>query len=89
MPISTRLHGMIDYAAAALLGTLSQARALPPPVRAALGTASLFHTSYAAVTDYEAGFSALITMRQHLALDAIGATALGGAGLLMRRQPLL
>jgi hypothetical protein len=87
MLISTRLHGVIDYAAAALLGSLSQARALPSPVRAALGTASAYHTSYAMVTDYEAGFRPVLTMRQHLALDAAGAAALCGAGLLMRRQP--
>lgn len=87
MPISTRLHGVIDYAVAALLGGLSQDRVLPSPVRAALGTASAYHLSYALATDYEAGVRPVITMRQHLGLDAAGAVALCGAGLLMRRQP--
>ncbi len=85
--ITTRLHGAIDYAVAALLGSLAISRGLPPPVRATLGTASLFHTGYAVATDYEAGLSPRLTMRQHLALDAAGGAALCCAGLLMRRQP--
>jgi len=85
--IPTRLHGAIDYGVAALLGSLAASSNLPPPVRRALGTASLYHTGYATQTDYEAGLVPRVTMRQHLALDAIGGMALCGAGLLMRRQP--
>ena len=85
--IPTRLHGAIDYGVAALLGGLATSSNLPPPVRRALGTASLYHTSYAVQTDYEAGLAPHVTMRQHLALDTLGGMALVGAGLLMRRQP--
>ncbi len=85
--IPTRLHGAIDYGVAALLGSLATSSNLPVPVRRALGTASLYHTSYAVQTDYEAGLAPHVTMRQHLALDALGGMALVGAGLLMRRQP--
>ena len=85
--ISTRLHGAIDYTVASLLGTLATSSSLPPPVRATLGTASLSHAGYSVLTDYEAGLSARLTMRQHLALDALAGAALCGAGLLMRRQP--
>ncbi len=85
--ITTRLHGAIDYAVAALLGGLASSGRLPPAVRATLGGASLAHTGYAALTDYEAGLSPRLTMRQHLALDAVAGAALCGAGLLMRRQP--
>ncbi len=87
MLISTRLHGVIDYAVASLFGGLSASRSLPSPVRAVLGATGAYHASYALVTDYEAGLRPSLTMRQHLALDAIGAAALCGAGLLMRRQP--
>ncbi len=86
--ITTRLHGAIDYTVAALLGSLATSRGLPPAVRATLGATSLFHTGYAVLTDYEAGLSPRLTMRQHLALDAAGGAALCGAGLLMRRQPV-
>ena len=85
--ITTRLHGAIDYAVASLLGTLATSSNLPPAVRATLGTASLSHMGYSVLTDYEAGLSPRLTMRQHLALDALAGAALCGAGLLMRRQP--
>lgn len=85
--IPTRLHGAIDYGVAALLGSLATSSNLPSPVRRTLGTASLYHTSYAVQTDYEAGLAPRVTMRQHLALDALGGMALVGAGLLMHRQP--
>jgi hypothetical protein len=85
--ISTRLHGMIDYGVALLLGGLARSRALPPPVRRVVGTASVYHTSYAMLTDYEGGLLPRLTMRQHLALDALGGIALCAAGVAMRRQP--
>lgn len=85
--IPTRLHGLIDYGVAAMLGGLAASRSLPPPVRGLLATAGAYHTGYSAITDYEAGLRPRLTMRQHLGLDAIGGAALLGAGLLMRRQP--
>jgi hypothetical protein len=87
MLISTRLHGLIDYAVALALGGAAASRALPGPVRRLLGTAGAFHASYAVVTDYEGGARPGISMRQHLLLDALGGAAICGAGLLMRRQP--
>jgi hypothetical protein len=84
--ISTRLHGLIDYTVAALFGTLAASHTVPPRVRGVLGTASAYHVSYAAMTDYEAGLQPRLTMRQHLVLDAVGGAALCGAGLLMRRE---
>lgn len=84
--ISTRVHGMIDYLVASLLGGLSVAGPFSPRVRAALGAAGAYHASYSVLTDYEAGVAARITMRQHLALDALGAAALCGAGLAMRGE---
>lgn len=87
MAIPTRLHGLIDYGVAALLGGLAAGGRLPVPVARILGSASLYHTSYALLTDYEAGVRASLSMRQHLRLDAAGGAALCGAGLLMRRQP--
>jgi len=85
--ISTRLHGLIDYSVAALFGGVAASRALTPRVRRVLGTAGAYHTSYAVMTDYEAGLQPRLTMRQHLALDALGGAALCGAGLLLRREP--
>ena len=85
--ISTRLHGVIDYAVAALFGGVAASRAVPPAVREVLGAAGAYHAGTSALTDYEAGLRPVFSMRQHLVLDAIGATALCTAGLLLRRQP--
>jgi hypothetical protein len=85
--IPTRLHGLIDYGVAALLGGLSTCTTLPPAVRRALGTAGAYHAGYSLLTDYEGGVKPVLSMRQHLALDAIGGAALIGAGLRMRHEP--
>lgn len=85
--ISTRLHGVIDYSVSAALGLLSASGRLSRPIRNSLRGAGAYHASYSVVTDYEAGLSPRLSMRQHLALDSAGAIALIGAGLLMRRPP--
>ena len=82
--ISTRLHGAIDFAVSALFGVLYCSSSLAPGARRVLGTASLFHSSYAVLTDYEAGMRPSLSMRQHLALDAAGGAGLCAAGLLIR-----
>jgi Domain of unknown function (DUF4336) len=84
--ISTRTHGVIDYAVAASLGGLSTVRPLGSSVRRLLGVAAAYHASYAVVTDYEAGLVPWVSMRQHLALDTLGAAGFCAAGLLMRQQ---
>ncbi len=85
--ISTRMHSLIDYTVAGLFGGLAGTSQLAPPVRRVLGAAGAYHASYSLLTDYEGGVEGWLTMRQHLALDAIGGAALFGAGMLMHRQP--
>ena len=85
--ISTRLHGTIDYAVAALLEGLAASQAVSPPIGRVLAAAGAYHTCYALLTDYEAGLLPRLTMRRHLELDAVGGVALCVAGLAMRRQP--
>ena len=87
MPISTRLHGAIDYAAILTLGGLSTRSAFSASVRRTLGLASLAMAGIATQTDYEAGLAPNLSMRQHLALDAAGAGAMCAAGLSMWRVP--
>ena len=84
--ISTRLHGLIDYGVSAVLGGLSLSRALPPAARRALGTAAAYHAGYSLLTDYEGGVRPVVSMRQHLVLDAIGGAALVGAGVRIREE---
>ena len=86
--ISTRAHGLVDYSVVSLIGSLTRARSLPPAVRRLLGVAALGHATYAGLTDYEGGLQPRLTMRQHLALDALGGAGFCAAAILMRRQPI-
>ncbi len=83
-PISTRMHGVIDYATSAalvaapeLLGLKGvRASALAPRIAGTGGTV------YSALTDYEHGVAKRIPMRAHLALDA-------ASGVLLAASPWL
>lgn len=84
--IPTRIHGVVDYLVSALLAALAGGGRFSPRVRQVLGSAGAYHTSYSVLTEYEAGLVPLVSMRRHLALDAIGAAAICGAGLLLRNE---
>jgi hypothetical protein len=84
--IPTLVHGLIDWTVAGLMGGAAASRSLSPPVRRTLGSAAGFHASYAAVTDYETGLVPVLTMRQHLVLDALGGAAILAAGLTLRNM---
>lgn len=82
--ISTRLHGAIDFGVAALEAGLAASPSLPPSARRALGVAGACHAGVSLLTDYEAGLSPLLSIRQHLILEVLGGSALAIAGLKMR-----
>jgi len=84
--ISTRTHALIDYGVAAGLGAAALCPAFPARLRLPLGAAAAYHAGYSAATDYEGGVVRRLDMVQHLRLDVLGAAALLGAGLLMRRR---
>lgn len=75
-PISTRTHGLIDYAWATAAGTL------PAMMNGAAATARLVRGAAAAasassmVTNYEGGVVRVMPMRMHLALDVMLGAAL-------------
>jgi hypothetical protein len=76
-PISTRTHGIIDYAL-----WVTTAGALPRMMNGAVHTASLVRNAATAasvnamVTNYEAGLVRVLPMKGHLALDCMMCTAL-------------
>jgi hypothetical protein len=76
-PISSRLHGILDYTTAA---TLVAAPALlglgGTPAGRILRGAGATHAGYSAVTRYELGAVKLLPYRAHLALDAVAAIGL-------------
>jgi hypothetical protein len=83
-PISTKLHGVLDYTTGA---TLIAAPALfgLQGTRAGriLRGFGINHIAYSALTAYELGLGK-IPMRQHLASDALGAVAMAASPLALR-----
>ena len=80
-PITTRTHGVVDYATSATLLVAPEllrlrgvrASALAPRIAGAGATV------YSALTDYEHGVVRRIPMRAHLALDAASGAALAAS----------
>ncbi len=78
-PVDATLHGVVDYTMGTLLMT-----ALPRLVGLAgttagrqIRVAGAVHAGYSTVTDYPLGIARLLPFKAHLALDALGALALG------------
>ena len=89
MPISTRLHGWIDYAAAASLGGLALAGGLRGSARGVAAIATAVPVGVFLLTDFEAGLIGLIGVRDHLRFDVAEGLLLFGVGVALRRQPLV
>ena len=89
MPISTRLHGWIDYAAAVSLGGLALTGALRGPARGVAAVATAVPVGVFLLTDFEAGLVGLIGVRRHLRFDVAEGLLLFGTGVALRRQPLV
>jgi hypothetical protein len=78
-PIDSTLHGVTDYTVGALLMTVL------PKVAGVEGTESATqmritgaaHAGYSTLTDYPLGIVKLIPYKVHLAIDALGAVAVG------------
>jgi hypothetical protein len=78
-PIDSTLHGVTDYTLGALLTTVL------PRVAGVEGTESAMqmriagavHAGYSTLTDYPLGIVKLIPYQAHLAIDALGAVAVG------------
>lgn len=79
--IPSAVHGCIDYGVAGLFEGAARSNTLSPAVRRTLALGGAYHAGYSLVTDYERGMWSLISMRQHLLLDTLGAAALCVAGL--------
>lgn len=78
-PVDSTLHGVVDYMASATLTTVFPKLAGIEGTRSArqIRTAGAAHATYSTMTDYPLGIVKLIPFKAHLALDAIGALALG------------
>jgi hypothetical protein len=78
-PIDATLHGVVDYTAGALLTTVFPRLAGVQGTRSAaqIRAAGAFHAAYSTVTDYPLGIVKALPFKAHLAMDALGAIALG------------
>lgn len=86
-PISTRLHGLLDYSTAAALIALPRLLDWPSGPTQLLTASAVASLGYSLVTDYERGVVRLLPMRGHLALDALsGLTLLAAPFLLMQDE---
>ena len=80
-PITTRMHGVIDYTTGAALLAAPEILRLEGVRASALAprVAGAGATVYSALTDYEHGLARRIPMRAHLALDAASGAALAAS----------
>lgn len=89
-PVSTDLHGVINYAAGALSLVVPRALGGSETAIAVGNVAAVFAGTYAAVTRFERGVVPVLSMRQHLALDAVfGCGFLAAAALLSGEKPVV
>jgi hypothetical protein len=78
-PISTKMHGAIDLAAAAAMVTVPRALGWDPRLVGALHVLAGGTVAYSLLTNYEFGAVRVLPMKTHLGID--GAAALATAAL--------
>lgn len=81
--LPTRIHGMIDYAAAAVLILLPWVLDWPNDVRTLLTILGLGVLAYSLVTAYELGIKPILSVPGHLLLDLLGGIVLIASPLLL------
>ena len=82
-PISTRIHGILDYMTAGMLVTLPRVMGWDRKVTRLLDVAGVSAAGYSMVTKYELGVVKALPMKSHLAMDALSGAALIGAAAMM------
>jgi hypothetical protein len=86
-PISTKLHGAVDYAtAAALLAAPKLLRGRDPRAATLLRLAGAGTLATSALTDYELGIRRVLPMPVHLVIDAATGSMLTIGGFALRRR---
>jgi hypothetical protein len=87
-PITTRTHGMLDYATAALCLALPHALECGPRTQRLLTMTAVSAALYSLFTDYELGAIRKIPMTVHLNIDASsGVELLLASATRLRREP--
>src|SRR5688500_20088465 len=85
-PISTKVHGVLDYMTAGLLVALPRAMGWSNCVTRLLDASAATTVVYSAMTRYELGLVKALPMKAHLTMDAIGGGALIGAAAFLEDE---
>jgi hypothetical protein len=82
--VSSRTHALTDYLFPALIAALSRSRG--PATRRIMQVGPVWHYAYTLLTRYEGGLVPRLSMRAHLACDAVGALSFVGAAALLQDE---
>lgn len=82
-PISTYVHGILDYITGPALLILPRALGWDEKMTNLLSGAGVFILGYSMLTRYELGLFKVLPMKGHLTLDAISGTALAMSPFLL------
>lgn len=85
-PLSTRAHGLVDYASVLLLWLTPRRFVWGGGARRLLGRAAAATLAYSLLTRYEWGLFRLLPMPAHLWLDAVQAVMLCAAPVFLPRE---
>lgn len=80
--ISTKTHGIIDYASAVGLLALPRLLRFDPAITRLLTGSAILTAAYSLLTKYELGVFKVLPMKGHLALDAAQSATLATAPFL-------
>ena len=84
--IPSRVHAVTDYVFPAMIAVLSRGRG--PATRRIMRVGPVWHYAYSLLTRYEGGVVPALSMRAHLACDAVGALGFVGAAALLQDEPV-
>lgn len=85
-PISTRIHGIVDYLSVATLYGLPRLLRWDPKVTRLLTAAAAGTLGYSLLTRYELGLVKVLPMPVHLGLDSLNAVVQGAAPFLFLHE---
>jgi hypothetical protein len=85
-PISTKVHGVLDFMTAGLLVTLPRAMGWSNCVTRLLDASAATTVVYSLLTRYELGVVKALPMKAHLAIDALQGGALVGASAFLEGE---
>lgn len=85
-PLSTKMHGVIDYLTSGTLLVLPRALGWSPRVTTLLTGMELGALGYSLLTRYELGLAKVLPMKAHLALDGMSGALLVAAPFLFRDE---